>query len=108
MYAPPYAKVNVWLLLSVYSKVPLPVEVMPSSAALNSGVVVSMCAFLTAFDLAGGLGDLSDLHGVTQSLAHGIHLLKGQFFAFVVYAVLVAGEALAQTICQLLVGERGA
>ena len=55
-------------------------------------------AFLTAFDLAGGLGDLSDLHGVTQSLAHGFHLVKGQLFALVVNAVGIAGEALAQTV----------
>ena len=55
-------------------------------------------AFLTAFDLAGGLGDLSDLHGVTQSLAHGFHLVKGQLFALVVNAVVIAGEALAQTV----------
>ena len=63
-------------------------------------------AFLTAFDLAGGLGDLSDLHGVTQSLAHGFHLVKGQLFALVVNAVVIAGEALAQTFGQLRVGER--
>ena len=63
-------------------------------------------AFLTAFDLAGGLGDLGDLHGVTQSLAHGFHLVKGQLFALVVNAVVIAGEALAQTFGQLRVGER--
>ena len=63
-------------------------------------------AFLTAFDLVGGLGDLSDLHGVTQSLAHGFHLVKGQLFALVVNAVVIAGEALAQTFGQLRVGER--
>ena len=62
-------------------------------------------AFLTAFDLAGGLGDLSDLHGVTQSLADGFLLIKGQLFALVVNAVVIAGEALAQTVGQLLVGE---
>ena len=62
-------------------------------------------AFLTAFDLAGGLGDLSDLHGVTQSLADGIHLVKGQLFAIVINAVGIGGKALAQTICQLLVGK---
>ena len=55
-------------------------------------------AFLTAFDLAGGLGDLSDLHGVTQSLADGFLLIKGQLFALVVNAVVIAGEALAQTV----------
>ena len=55
-------------------------------------------AFLTAFDLAGGLGDLSDLHGVTQSLADGFLLIKGQLFALVVNAVGIAGEALAQTV----------
>ena len=63
-------------------------------------------AFLTAFDLAGGLGDLGDLHGVTQSLAHGFHLVKVQLFALIVNAVVIAGEALAQTVGQLLVGER--
>ena len=63
-------------------------------------------AFLTAFDLAGGLGDLGDLHGVTQSLADGFHLVKVQLFALVVNAVVIAGEALAQTVGQLLVGER--
>ena len=63
-------------------------------------------AFLTAFDLAGGLGDLGDLHGVTQSLAHGFLLIKGQLFALVVNAVVIAGEALAQTVGQLRVGER--
>ena len=62
-------------------------------------------AFLTAFDLAGGLGDLGDLHGVAQSLAHGFLLIKGQLFALVVNAVVIAGEALAQTVGQLLVGE---
>ena len=62
-------------------------------------------AFLTAFDLAGGLGDLGDLHGVTQSLADGFHLVKVQLFALVVNAVVIAGEALAQTVGQLLVGE---
>ena len=62
-------------------------------------------AFLTAFDLAGGLGDLGDRHGVTQSLADGFHLVKVQLFALVVNAVVIAGEALAQTVGQLLVGE---
>ena len=62
-------------------------------------------AFLTAFDLAGGLGDLGDLHGVAQSLAHGFHLVKVQLFALVVNAVGIGGKALAQTICQLLVGK---
>ena len=62
-------------------------------------------AFLTAFDLAGGLGDLGDLHGVTQSLADGFHLVKVQLFALVVNAVVIGGEALAQTVGQLLVGE---
>ena len=63
-------------------------------------------AFRTAFDLAGGLGDLGDLHGVAQSLAHGFHLVKVQLFALVVNAVVIAGEALAQTFGQLRVGER--
>ena len=63
-------------------------------------------AFLTAFDLAGGLGDLGDLHGVTQSLADGFHLVKVQLFALVVNAVVIAGEALAQTVGQLRMGER--
>ena len=63
-------------------------------------------AFLTAFDLAGGLGDLSDLHGVTQSLAHGFHLVKVQLFALVVNAIVIGGEALAQTLGQLRIGER--
>ena len=62
-------------------------------------------AFLTAFDLAGGLGDLGDLHGVTQSLADGFHLVKVQLFALVVNAVVIGGKAIAQTIGQLLVGE---
>ena len=63
-------------------------------------------AFLTAFDLALILGDLGDRHGVTQSLADGFHLVKVQLFALVVNAVGIGGKALAQTICQLLVGER--
>ena len=63
-------------------------------------------AFLTAFDLAGGLGDLGDLHGVTQSLADGFHLVKVQLFALVVNAVVIGGEALAQTLGQLRRGER--
>ena len=63
-------------------------------------------AFLTAFDLAGGLGDLGDLHGVTQSLADGFHLVKVQLFALVVNVVVIGGEALAQTFGQLRRGER--
>ena len=63
-------------------------------------------AFLTAFDLAGGLGDLGDLHSVTQSLADGFHLVKVQLFALVVNAVVIGGEALAQTLGQLRIGER--
>ena len=62
-------------------------------------------AFLTAFDLAGGLGDLGDLHGVAQSLAHGFHLVKVQLFAIVINAIRITGEALAQTFGQLLVGK---
>ena len=61
--------------------------------------------FVLSDFLAGGLGDLGDLHGVAQSLAHGFLLVKGQFFAFVVNAVVIAGEALAQTFGQLLVGK---
>ena len=61
--------------------------------------------FVLSAHLAGGLGDLSDLHGVTQSLADGFHLVKVQLFALVVNAVVIAGEALAQTVGQLLVGE---
>ena len=63
-------------------------------------------AFLTAFDLTLMLGDLSDLHGVTQSLADCFHLVKVQLFALVVNAVVIAGEALAQTVGQLRVGEQ--
>ena len=61
--------------------------------------------FVLSDFLAGGLGDLGDLHGVTQSLADGFLLIKGQLFALVVNAVVIAGEALAQTVGQLLVGE---
>ena len=62
--------------------------------------------FVLSDFLAGGLGDLGDLHSVTQSLADGFHLVKVQLFALVVNAVVIAGEALAQTVGQLLVGER--
>ena len=64
-------------------------------------------ASLTAFDLTLILGDLSDRHGVTQSLADGFHLVKGQLFALVAnVAVGINAEAVAQTICQLIVGKR--
>ena len=62
--------------------------------------------FVLSAHLAGGLGDLGDLHGVTQSLADGFHLVKVQLFALVVNAVVIGGEALAQTFGQLRRGER--
>ena len=48
---------------------------------------------------------LLDLDLIAQGVTLGLHLLKGQFFAFVVHAILVGGKAFAQTLSQLLVGK---
>ena len=48
---------------------------------------------------------LLDLDLIAQGVTLGFRLLKGQFFALVVHAILVAGKAFAQTISQLPVGK---
>ena len=61
--------------------------------------------FVLSAHLAGGLVGLLDLDLIAQGVTLGLQLLKGQFFAIVVHAVLVAGKAFAQTISQFLVGK---
>ena len=74
------------------------------------GVVVGLVdAGLTAFDLTLILDGFGDRDVVAQELAVNIILADGQFFALVGDAVVggIISEAIAQTLCQLLVAELG-
>ena len=74
------------------------------------GVVVGLVdAGLTAFDLTLILDGFGDRDVVAQELAINIILADGQFFALVGDAVVggIISEAIAQTLCQLLVAELG-
>ena len=61
--------------------------------------------FVLSAHLVEGLVGLLDLDLIAQGVTLGLHLLKGQLFALVVHAILVAGKVFAQTISQLPVGK---